>query len=174
MVFIAVLEIGASFVQTFQQFLAVRALFGIGMGGIWGMAASTSLEAIPVEARGLGSGILQQGYAVGYLIAAVINLLLVPEVEQGWRSLFWVAGGISFFAATLRLMLPESQVFLKAKAEKELLEKTHPDAFKENKTKVFFRETGKMLKDHWLLCIYGVLLMTGTFSSSTNLCGGLM
>ena len=161
MVFIAALEIGASFVTTFQQFLALRALFGIGMGGIWGMAASTALEAIPAEARGLGSGILQQGYAVGYLLAAVINLKLVPQVSQGWRSLFWCAGGISFFAAALRLALPESAVFLKAKAEKDLYEKEHPESVVKHKTKAFFREVGKMLKEHWLLCIYGVLLMTG-------------
>lgn len=63
---IAVLQLGTSFVETFQQFLAVRSLFGIAMGGIWGCAAATSLENVPVRARGLMSGVMQQGYAVGY------------------------------------------------------------------------------------------------------------
>ena len=151
---ICVLEIGVSQVQTYQQFLACRALFGIGMGGIWGLAASTALENLPVEARGLASGVLQQGYAVGYLLAACINLKLVPRVSEGWRSLFWCAAGVSGTTAIARCLLPESQVFLKARAERV-------DTPGLNKTKVFLRETKLMLKTHWLLCIYAVLLMTG-------------
>ncbi|KZV66848.1 MFS general substrate transporter [Peniophora sp. CONT] len=156
LVIIAVLELGTGFVQTFSQFLAVRSLFGIGMGGIWGLAASTALESLPVEVRGLASGVLQQGYAVGYLFAAVINLYLVPEVTPGWRSLFWLSAGLSLFAGAIRAMLPESEVFLRAKAaERASGVKTA------NKSKVFLHETGVMLKSHWMLIIYAVLLMTG-------------
>jgi len=126
------------------------------MGGIWGLAASTALENLPVEARGLASGFLQEGYAVGYLIAAVNNLFIVPEVKQGWRALFWVSAGLSLSAATIRVLLPESEVFLRAKAAE--VEKGHTTT---QKTKVFLKETGDMLKKHWLLCIYAVLLMTG-------------
>ncbi|KIM49920.1 hypothetical protein M413DRAFT_408326 [Hebeloma cylindrosporum] len=150
------LEIGVSFVQTFQQFLALRSVFGIGMGGIWGLAAATALENLPVEARGLASGFLQEGYAVGYLVAAVNNLFNVPEVKQGWRALFWVSAGLSMSAATIRALLPESEVFLRTKAME--VEKGHSTT---QKTKVFLKETGEMLKKHWLLCIYAVLLMTG-------------
>jgi SHS family lactate transporter-like MFS transporter len=151
---VAVLQLGAGFVQTYQQFLAVRSLFGIGMGGIWGMAASTALETLPVEARGLASGVLQQGYAVGYLIAAVINLWLVPETKAGWRSLFFTASGISAFAGVIRALLPESQIFLRAKAETG-------GTRTGQKTRIFIRETKEMLKKHWILCIYAILLMTG-------------
>lgn len=163
LILVAILELSAGFVHTYSQFLGVRSLFGIGMGGIWGLAASTALENLPVEARGLASGVLQQGYAVGYLIAAVINLTLVPDKNaalngEGWRSLFWLASGISLFAAGLRALLPESEVFLKAKADARA---RGAGVSTKNKTKVFMRETGKMLKAHWLLCIYAVLLMTG-------------
>lgn len=151
---ICVLEIGVSFVQTYQAFLAARALFGVGMGGIWGLAASTALENLPVEARGLASGILQQGYAIGYLLAACINLKLVPRVKAGWRSLFWCAAGLSGSTAIARALLPESEVFKRARAERV-------DKPGVNKTKVFLRETKEMLKRHWMLCIYAVLLMTG-------------
>lgn len=158
LVLVAILELGAGFVQTFPQFLALRSLFGIGMGGIWGLAAATALENLPVEVRGIASGILQEGYAVGYLLAAIINLFLVPEVSPGWRALFWTGSGISLFAAVVRALLPESEVFLRAKeAEKARgTDTTH-------KTKIFIRETKAMLKKHWLLCIYAVLLMTGMY-----------
>jgi SHS family lactate transporter-like MFS transporter len=134
----------------------VRSLFGIGMGGIWGLAASTALENLPVEARGLASGVLQQGYAVGYLLAAVINLRLVPETSTTWRSLFWTASGISLFAAGLRALLPESEVFIRA-------ERAEAGMSAGQKTKIFLHETKEMLKKHWLLCIYAVFLMTGAF-----------
>jgi SHS family lactate transporter-like MFS transporter len=158
LVLIAALQLGAGFVQTFSEFLAVRSLFGIGMGGIWGLAASTALENLPVEARGIASGVLQQGYAVGYLIAACINLELVPVVAAGWRSLFWAAAGVSLFAGVLRALLPESEVFLRAKAAERA-----GGLDTATKSRVFFQESKEMLKTHWMLCIYGVLLMTGAF-----------
>lgn len=128
------------------------------MGGIWGLAAATALENLPVEVRGIASGILQEGYAVGYLLAAIINLFLVPEVKPGWRALFWTGSGISLFAAVVRALLPESEVFLRAK-EAEKARGTDTT----QKTKIFIRETKAMLKKHWLLCIYAVLLMTGMY-----------
>jgi SHS family lactate transporter-like MFS transporter len=159
LVLVAVLELGAGFVQTFPQFLALRSLFGIGMGGIWGLAASTALENLPVEARGIASGVLQEGYAVGYLLAACINLELVPAVPSGWRSLFFMASGISLFAAIVRALIPESEFFLRAKEEER---RSGVQRTTSEKTKIFLKETGEMLKAHWKLCIYAVLLMTGT------------
>ncbi|KAL4249051.1 major facilitator superfamily protein [Abortiporus biennis] len=156
MLMVAVLELGSGFVNNYTAFLGVRAIFGIAMGGIWGLAASTALENLPVETRGLASGVLQQGYAVGYLIAAVVNLKLVPAVSVSWRALFWTASGMSFFAAFIRLLLPESEIFIRAK--KAQLESGHST---KNRTKIFLHETKEMLKQHWLLCIYAVLLMTG-------------
>jgi SHS family lactate transporter-like MFS transporter len=128
------------------------------MGGIWGLAAATALENLPVEARGLASGFLQQGYAVGYLIAAIINLFLVPKVAPGWRALFWTGSGISLLAAAIRAVLPESEIFLRAKAAEKAR-----GADTSKKTQVFFHEFKIMLKNHWLLCIYAVLFMTGMY-----------
>lgn len=149
-----VLELGTGFVNTFSEFLAVRALFGIAMGGIWGLSSSNALENLPVELRGLASGVLQQGYACGYLVAAVVNLTVVAH--HGWRSLFYFGACISALAALVRALVPESEVFLKAKElEKEKGTTTG------KKTKIFLRETKEMLKHHWKRCIYAVLLMTG-------------
>lgn len=152
----AVLQLSAGFTHDFSSFLAVRSLFGIAMGGIWGLAISTALENLPVEVRGLASGVLQEGYAVGYLIAAVINLFEVPEVPSNWRSLFWTAAGVSVFGAIIRALLPESKVFLRAKEIERAKGVTTT-----GKTKRFLRETKHMLRIHWLRCIYAVLLMTG-------------
>ncbi len=122
------------------------------------LCASFELGAgfVTTFSRGLGSGILQQGYAFGYLVAAVINLRLVPHTSHSWRALFWASAAISAFAAVLRALVPESEVFLRAKA----LEREN-GATTGNKTRVFIRQIGAMLKKHWLLCIYAVLLMTG-------------
>ena len=152
----ATVQLGTSFVQTFHQFLAVRTLFGIAMGGVWGLASSTALENLPVEARGLASGVLQQGYAVGYLISAVLNLFLVPKTHYSWRVLFWCTAGISSFAATIRAFIPESEVFLRAKAQERAL-----GGSTGKKTKVFIHQVGAMLTVHWRLCIYAILLMAG-------------
>lgn len=152
---ICALSLGSGFVQTFHQFLAARSLFGIGMGGIWGLASATALENIPMEVRGLASGVMQQGYAVGYIIASVINLYLVPHTT--WRTLFWTASGISAFAAAVRVVLPESEVFIRARRERQ----AEPGETSQSKTRIFFHEVGQMVKNHWLLCIYVVLFMSG-------------
>ncbi|KAH8918816.1 MFS general substrate transporter, partial [Atractiella rhizophila] len=138
------------FVDEWSAFLAVRSLFGIGMGGIWGLAASNGLENMPVEARGLFSGILQQGYACGYLIAAVVNLTLVHD-KNSWRPLFYLGSGLSLGGAVFRLLLPESEFFLKSKAAGNT----------GGKSKFFFQSVKAALKLHWQRCIFAVLLMSG-------------
>jgi MFS transporter, SHS family, lactate transporter len=158
LVMCSILQLGTGFIQTFHQLLVIRSLFGIAMGGIWGLAAATALENLPVELRGLGGGIIQQGYAVGCMLATTINLTLVPETSTGWRSLFWCAAGISLLAAFIRAFLPESAVFLRVKE----IEKGRGTTAM-NKTTLFLRETKTMLGRHWLLCIYAVVLMTGGF-----------
>ena len=71
---------GTGFCQTYPQFLACRALFGVAMGGLYGNAAATALEDCPEEARGVISGILQQGYAFGYLLATVFDFRGLLEI----------------------------------------------------------------------------------------------
>ncbi|KAI5452287.1 hypothetical protein NCC49_000851 [Naganishia albida] len=154
---IAVFELGSSFCTNYGAFLAVRSLFGIAMGGIWGQASNTALENVPPHARGLISGFLQQGYAVGYLIAAVVNLTLVPKTVHSWRALYWVGTGLSVLAALFRAVLPESRMFLRAKQESQMRE-NHNEI---GKTKAFMTETKKMLKANWKRAIWAVLLMTG-------------
>ncbi|HVT97516.1 MAG TPA: MFS transporter, partial [Acidobacteriaceae bacterium] len=73
---------------TYNVFLIFRALYGIGMGGYWGVGASYAIEGSPPGFRGMLSGIIQAGYPVGYLLAAVMMQTLARSL--GWRSAFFV------------------------------------------------------------------------------------
>ncbi|CDU25649.1 related to carboxylic acid transport protein JEN1 [Sporisorium scitamineum] len=152
---ISALSLGSGFVQTYPQFLALRSIFGCLMGGVWSMATANALENMPAAPRGLFSGVLQQGYAVGYLLAASVNLTWVARTHN-WRILFFLGAGLSALAGLVRLLLPESELFLRQKAERNA-----SSAVGQSKAKVFMTELKEMLKTHWLRCIYGILLMTG-------------
>ena len=80
-----ILELATGFCTTYESFLGVRSLFGIAMGGLYGNAAATALEDCPPEARGIMSGLLQQGYAFGYLLATIFFRALVNTTSHGWR-----------------------------------------------------------------------------------------
>ncbi|KAL3437082.1 major facilitator superfamily domain-containing protein [Aspergillus tetrazonus] len=152
LLFIA-LEIGTGFTQTYQQFLAVRALFGIAMGGLYGNVAATALEDCPKEARGIVSGLLQQGYAFGYLLAAAFARALVGTTSHGWRPFYWFAGCLPVLAIVFRLFLPETNAY----RQRQELRAEMPG----NVTSAFISEGKVALKRHWLLLIYLVLLMAG-------------
>ena len=89
------------------------------MGGVWGNAIAMGLESVPVEARGLLSGILQQGYSLGYLLAAAFTLAFASEgtAPDSYKILFWIGAGSSFTVGIIRMFFPESEQFIKAKKE---------------------------------------------------------
>jgi SHS family lactate transporter-like MFS transporter len=92
----SVLELLCGFSTSYTMFLILRTLFGIGMGGEWGVGASLAMESVPRRWRGLFSGILQSGYSVGYLLSALTARFILPSL--GWRAMFW-AGGLPAVAA---------------------------------------------------------------------------
>ncbi|KAL2218556.1 sugar transporter family protein [Thermoascus aurantiacus ATCC 26904] len=147
-----ILELGTGFCQTYRQFLACRALFGIAMGGLYGNAAATALEDCPEEARGIISGMLQQGYAFGYLLATAFARGLVDTTSHGWRPLFWFGACPPVLIILFRLCLPETQAFRSRKALRE---------GQASVATTFIAEGKVALKRHWLMLIYMVLLMTG-------------
>lgn len=151
-----VLELGTGFCNTYEQFLGVRALFGIAMGGIYGNCAATALEDAPHEARGILSGMLQQGYAFGYLLATVFSRGLVDTTPHGWRPLFWFGACPPLLIILFRLYLPETNSFL----ERQALRKERHEGV-EDIEKIVWKEAKVGLKKHWLLLIYLVLMMAG-------------
>ncbi|GAW16188.1 hypothetical protein ANO14919_056110 [Xylariales sp. No.14919] len=142
------LQVGTIYAATFQEFLAVRSLFGLFMGGVYGNAVAMALENCPTEARGFMSGVLQQGYSFGYVLAAITNLGVGGETET-WKTVFWVGAGLSFGAGLLRCLFPESSQFREAKASGKTI--TASD---------FWAETKEMLAKEWRISIYCIILMT--------------
>ncbi|HEY2386587.1 MAG TPA: MFS transporter [Candidatus Binatia bacterium] len=109
LVFYAVIEVLSGFAPTYTSFLVLRALFGIGMGGEWGVGASLAMEQVPARWRGILSGVLQEGYAVGYLLAACCYFVVFPR--WGWRPMFWIGGLPALLALFVRFGVEESAVW---------------------------------------------------------------
>ncbi|KAI5815289.1 major facilitator superfamily domain-containing protein [Pyronema omphalodes] len=148
---IAVFQLCTAYCVNFSAFLAVRALFGVGMGGIWGLATSMALENMPVEARGLFSGILQQGYALGYLIAAGFKMGIVPYSKHGFKILYYLGAGLTAAVAISRLFFGESKQFVEAKKNSEISGKA--------RTMLFIRDVRMILKECWKRCLYCIILL---------------
>jgi SHS family lactate transporter-like MFS transporter len=109
LVFYAFIEVLSGLAPSYASFMVLRALFGIGMGGEWGVGASLVMEKVPPKLRGLFSGLLQQGYAVGYLLAALCYLVVFPR--WGWRPMFFIGGLPALLAIYVRFKVPESEVW---------------------------------------------------------------
>ena len=141
-IFYSLMELLTAFAPNFTVFLILRAFFGIGMGGEWGLGASLAMESLPTPARGLFSGILQQGYAFGYLLAALVYWIIFPFF--GWRGLF-VAGALpAILVIYIRAHVPESPIWERHRSRKQGTP---------------FSVT-QFVKQHGKLFIYAVLLMT--------------
>jgi SHS family lactate transporter-like MFS transporter len=113
LVFYALIEVLTGFSTSYGMFLVLRALFGIGMGGEWGVGASLVMEKVPPKWRGFFSGLLQQGYAAGYLLAALAYACVFPR--WGWRPLFFIGGLPALLAIFVRAQVTESEVWLKTR-----------------------------------------------------------
>ena len=107
--FFSSVELLCGFAPNFTVFFILRMLFGIGMGGEWGVGASLAMEHAPVQWRGVLSGILQSGYPIGYLLAALAARLVLPV--WGWRAMFWVGGVPALLALYIRTKVPESRAW---------------------------------------------------------------
>lgn len=138
-IFFSAVGMLCGFATDFQTFVVLRALFGIGMGGEWGVGASLAMESAPKKWRGVLSGILQSGYSAGYLLAAVAARTILPGL--GWRWMFWIGALPALLALYIRTKVPESEAW-----------KQH----REHSFLAILRTVG----GHWKQFIYLTLLMT--------------
>src|SRR5437773_7857356 len=100
LIFYSLVEVLSGLAPSYWSFLVLRALFGIGMGGEWGVGASLVMEKVPPKFRGAFSGLLQQGYAAGYLLAALCYFFVFPR--WGWRPMFFIGGFPALLALYIR------------------------------------------------------------------------
>lgn len=103
------IEVLSGLAPSYGVFLFLRLLYGIGMGGEWGVGASLAMESVPPKWRGILSGVLQEGYAFGYLLAAVAYWLVFPHL--GWRALFFVGGLPALLTLFIRSKVKESEAW---------------------------------------------------------------
>jgi MFS transporter, SHS family, lactate transporter len=133
----SVIEFASGFAPSLTALLVLRAIFGIAMGGEWGVGASLTMESIPPHARGFVSGLLQSGYPTGYFLASIVYGLLYQYI--GWRGMFMVGVVPALLVFYIRRNVPESPTWKPTTARSNTL---------------------AVLKSHWRLGIYAVLLMT--------------
>jgi MFS transporter, SHS family, lactate transporter len=135
----SILEFASGFAPNLTVLIILRALYGVAMGGEWGVGASLTMETIPPQARGFVSGLLQSGYPAGYFMASIVYGVLFPYI--GWRGMFMVGVIPALLVLYIRRNVPESPSWSK-------------DAAVERGS------TLSVLKSHWKLGIYAVILMT--------------
>ncbi|HEY2885417.1 MAG TPA: MFS transporter [Rhizomicrobium sp.] len=134
----SVLGFATAFAPNLTAFLIIRALFGVAMGGEWGIGASLTMETVKPEARGMVSGLLQSGYPSGYLIASVAFALLYPHI--GWRGMFMIGILPALLILYIRRSVPESPGW--------------------NRERTSAATILNVLARHWQLALYAILLMT--------------
>ena len=138
-IYFSIIELLCGFAPNYTVFLILRAMFGIGMGGEWGVGASLAMEAAPPRWRGILSGILQAGYSMGYLLASVAARFVLPTL--GWRWMFWLGALPALLALYIRTKVPESEAWAQHRAESMI--------------KVL-----RIVASHWKRFAYLVILMT--------------
>src|SRR5262245_3899244 len=135
----SLLELASAFAPSLLVLLIMRAAFGFAMGGEWGIGASLTMETLPARARGLASGLLQEGYACGYLLAAIVYGLLFDTI--GWRGMFAVGVLPALLVVHIRRNVEESPAWHRMRARPR-------------------RSLGSVLRGHGRLFLYVVVLMT--------------
>jgi SHS family lactate transporter-like MFS transporter len=133
------MELATAFSPSLGVFVLLRALYGVAMGGEWGIGASLAFETVPVRSRGLVSGILQAGYPCGYLLAAVVFGLLFDRI--GWRGMFVVGAAPALLVLFIFSKVPESRTWTAG----------HAQPVK--------RSLIAGLRGHWMLALYAIVLM---------------
>ena len=135
----SILELASAFAPSLIALLVIRAAFGFAMGGEWGLGASLTMETIPTKSRGAVSGVLQVGYPSGFLLASVVYKLLFDHI--GWRGMFVVGVLPALLVLFIRRNVEESPAWERMRSRPR-------------------QPLGTLVRNHWGLFIYIVLLMT--------------
>ena len=116
LLFFSIFEVLCGLAPGYRSFLVLRLLFGVGMGGEWGVGASLAMESVPAKWRGMLSGLLQEGYSAGYLLAAIAFWTVFPR--WGWRPMFFIGGLPALLVIFVRAKVKESDAWKSEAAAK--------------------------------------------------------
>jgi MFS transporter, SHS family, lactate transporter len=113
--YFSLIEVLSGLAPSYKIFFALRLLYGIGMGGEWGVGASLTMESAPPRLRGLLSGLLQEGYALGFLLAAGVYRFAFPH--WGWRALFFIGGLPALLTLFVRAKVKEPEAWHRSRTD---------------------------------------------------------
>ncbi|KIW92601.1 uncharacterized protein Z519_06448 [Cladophialophora bantiana CBS 173.52] len=153
--FLAALQIGTALVKSFGPFVVCRTIFGVCMGGIYGPAAAIAMENMPVEARGLFSGIFQNGYAMGYVLAAMVSIVGMPDTIHGYRVVFYAGAGFTAAVAIIIMCIPESAIFSTQHCEG--IDGMTTGINPRKRISLFWRDASLVARRYWKMFLFCVL-----------------
>jgi len=139
--FYSIVEVLSGLARTYHTFFMLRVLYGVAMGGEWGVGASLAMESVPAKWRGILSGLLQEGYALGNLLAAIAFWKIFPH--WGWRPMFFIGGLPALLVVFIRAKVKESKAW-KAEAA----------------ARASWREYGRVVAGNWKRFLYLVVLIS--------------
>ncbi|KAG9287117.1 hypothetical protein G9A89_001011 [Geosiphon pyriformis] len=145
----SMLELASGFAPNFKVFFVSRALFGIAMGGEWGLGATLTMENLPIETRGykffdlVSKGF--QGYPIGSLLAAALYYAAINSL--GWRAMFWIGSFPALLVVIIRIWVPESEVWLQQRDQQRV------------NVEKWSQKIKQLIINHWGIFSYGMLLM---------------
>ncbi|MCW2722472.1 MFS transporter [Pseudonocardia sp.] len=125
--FYSVVGFLCAFAPNFTVLLVLRLLYGIGMGGEWGLGAALAMEKIPAKRRGFFSGLLQQGYSLGYLLASLASLLVMTGLGLSWRWLFALSIIPALISLLIRTRVQESEVWQETREKMRMTQSSFKD-----------------------------------------------
>jgi MFS transporter, SHS family, lactate transporter len=114
-IFYSIVEVASGLAPNYATFMILRLLYGIGMGGEWGVGASLTMESVSPRWRGVLSGLLQEGYALGYLLAALVAYFVYPH--WGWRPMFFIGGLPALLTLFIRSKVKESPTWAHSRTD---------------------------------------------------------
>ncbi|RIA91583.1 major facilitator superfamily protein [Glomus cerebriforme] len=140
------LQLASGFAPNFLTYSITRAIFGLAMGGEWGLGAALTMEVLPLESRGLLSGVLQEGYALGFLLAAVVYYAVI--IDWGWRATYYIGSFPVLLVIIIYFLVPESEEWKRQRTQHETSKSSS------------FKKVQLIIINHWKIFIFTTTLMT--------------
>ncbi len=166
-VFYSIVGFLCAFAPNFTVLMILRMLYGLGMGGEWGLGAALAMEKVPVERRGFFSGLLQEGYAFGYLLASIGSLVVMDWLGLSWRWLFALSIVPALISLIIRYRVRESEVWVAAQDQMKLTNTKIRDVLRNGAVvRRFFYLVALMTAFNWMS--HGTQDVYPTFLTSTT------